>query len=187
MNVNADLFNFINHGFQNPVFDSVMPILTQFGEYKFVGLVLVAVILYAHITKRKTLRRIAILTFGAFLVSDAAAWVIKYMVHEPRPYAVLDNVHLLLAEDDPWGFPSGHVTSVLAVVTYLVLNMKEIAEKNYKIIDALLIIFAVLIMFSRIYVGAHFPGDIAGGAIIGIIGALIVNRLKDPIIKLLKI
>ena len=59
--------------------------------------------------------------------------------------------------------------------------MKEFAKKNYLVIDIALVIFAVLIAFSRMYVGVHYPGDILAGAIVGIVGALVINKFKDKI------
>ena len=125
-------------------------------------------------------------TFIAFLCSDIFAFALKHAVHEPRPFAVLDNVHLLITEDDPWAFPSGHTTSTLAVVTFLILNMKELVQKHYKLINILLIAFAILIPLSRMYVGVHYPGDVLAGAIIGICGALIVNKYKSNILSIIK-
>ena len=180
-NVNVDLFNFFNHGLQSPVLDGIMPIFTHFGGFKFIILILVVVILFARITKRDTLKKVAIITLGVLLFSAAIAFVLKHVVHEPRPFMSLDNVHLLIAEDDLNSFPSGHATSTFAVVTSLILNMKEFAKKNYLVIDIALVIFAVLIAFSRMYLGVHYPGDILAGAIVGIVGALVINKFKDKI------
>ncbi|MBP3790938.1 MAG: phosphatase PAP2 family protein [Methanobrevibacter sp.] len=180
-NINVDLFNFFNHGLQSPIFDGIMPIFTHFGGFKFLVLILVAVILYARITKRDTLKKVAIITLGALLFSAAIAFVLKHVVHEPRPFMSLDNVHLLITEDDLNSFPSGHATSTFAVVTSLILNMKELVKKNHLVIDIALVIFAVLIIFSRMYVGVHYPGDVLAGAIVGIVGALIINKFKDRI------
>lgn len=183
MSVNVDLFYFFNHNFQNPIFDAVMPVVTHFGGFKVLLVVLIAIILYAHLKGKKTLKRLSILALIAFLCSDIVTAILKNIICEPRPFVTLDNVHLLIAEDDPLSFPSGHTTSTLSFVTFYVLNMKELAKRHYKLIDVALIIFAVVIPFSRLYVGVHFPGDVLAGAIIGIVGALVVNRYKDRIIK----
>jgi len=185
MNINVDLFNFFNHAFQNPLLDNVMAVLTQFGDFTFLLLILIAVILYAQITKRQTLKKVAIIAFAALLFSDAIAFFLKHVVHEPRPFMTLENVRLLVFEDDLNAFPSGHVTSTVAVVTALVLNMKELAKRNYVIVDAALIIFAVLIAFSRMYVGVHYPGDILAGAVIGLFGAFVVNHFSGLIFDVL--
>ncbi len=159
-----------------------MPIFTHFGGFKFLILILIVVILYARITKRQTLKKIAIITLVALLFSDAISFVLKHVIHEPRPFLTMDNVHLLIAEDDLNSFPSGHATSTIAVVTTLILNMKELTKKYYVAVDVALVIFAVLILFSRMYVGVHYPGDILAGTIVGLVGALIINKFKDKIL-----
>ena len=183
MNINVELFYLFNHAFQNPFFDYIMPVFTHFGGFKFLILVLIAIVLYAHLRNKRTLRKIIFLTLIALLFSDGIAFVLKHLIHEPRPFLSLDNVHLLIAEDDPLSFPSGHTTSTIAIVTFLVFNMKELAKKHYKIINVCLIIFAILIPFSRMYIGVHYPGDVLAGAAIGIVGAVIVNHFKCEILN----
>ena len=180
-NGNVALFNFINHNLQNSVFDSVLPIVTHFGGFEFLLVLLIVIILYAHFKNMKTLRKFTILALIALLFSGLMVFILKHLIHEPRPFVSLADVHLLVVEDDPLSFPSVHTTSTLAVVTFLILNMKELAKKHYKIIDVLLVIFAVMIPFSRIYVGVHYPADVIAGAIVGIVGALIVNHFKERI------
>ena len=89
----------------------------------------------------------------AVLFCDGISFALKHMIHEPRPFMSLDNVHLLITEDDLNSFPSGHTTTTVALVVSLILNMKELSEKHYLIIDIALMIFAVIISFSRMYVG----------------------------------
>ena len=179
--INLELFNFINHSIQNPVFDCIMPVITHFGGFEFLGVLLLIVLVYAHMKKKNTLKRIIFLSIVALLFSDIIAVVLKHLIHEPRPFATLSNLHLLISENDPFSFPSGHATSTVSVVTFLILNMKELTEKYYKVIDIFLIIFAVLIAFSRIYVGVHYPFDVLAGIILGLFGAFVVNKYKDKI------
>ena len=186
MGVNEALFEFINHGLQNPVLDAVMPYLTQFGDFIFIFLVVVAVLLYARISGRDTLKKVALITLISLLVAGGIAVFLKHLVHEPRPFMSLDNVHLLVMEDDPDSFPSGHTTAVFAVVFSLILNMKSLCKKHYKTIDVLLVIFALLIPFSRMYLGLHYPGDVLAGAIVGILTAFLVNRYKEEILSIIK-
>ena len=185
MSINVDLFYFFNHNFQNPIFDAVMPVVTHFGGFKVLVVVLILIIVYAHFKGKKTLKRITVLALVAFLCSDIVTAVLKHLIHEPRPFVTLDNVRLLITENDPLSFPSGHTTSTLSFVTFYILNMKELAKKHYKLVDAALIIFAIAIPFSRMYVGVHYPGDVLAGAVIGIVGALVVNKFGDKILLFL--
>jgi undecaprenyl-diphosphatase len=186
MDINVELFYFFNHAFQNPILDSLMPIFTHFGGFRFLVLVLIALVLYARISRRETLKKVAIITLIAFLFSDLITFALKHFIHEARPFMVLDNVHLLITEDDLNSFPSGHTTSTIAVVTTLILNMKELTKNHYLIVDVALVLFAVLIPFSRMYVGVHYPGDVLAGLIVGLCGALFINHFKDKIFLLSK-
>lgn len=185
MSLNVDLFYFFNHNLQNPVFDAIMPIVTHFGGFRVLVVVLILIIVYAHLKQKKTLKRITILALIAFLCSDIVTAILKHLIHEPRPFVTLDNVHLLITEDDPLSFPSGHTTSTFAFATFYILNMKELAKKHYKVIDAALILFAITIPLSRMYVGVHYPGDVLAGAIIGIAGAFLINKYSDRILSFL--
>ena len=183
--INVNLFYFFNHSFQNPIFDSIMPVISHLGGFKFLLLLLIIIILYAHIKRKETLRNMAILSLGALLFVGIIVACLKFFIHEPRPYVTLSNVHQLILENDPFSFPSGHTASTWAVVTFLVLNMKELTKKYYKVIDVALIIFAIVIPFSRMYVGVHYPFDVFVGFIIGICGALVINRYKQEILKII--
>ena len=186
-NINVELFQFFNHSLENPFFNAFMPFITHFGGFIWLVVIMLLVIGYAWIKNKQSLRKIAILTLIALLFSDLIVFCIKHLINAPRPFISLSNVNLLIAENDPYSFPSGHVTSTFSVVTFFILNMKELAKKHYMLADIALIIFAIVIMFSRVYVGVHYPGDVLAGAIIGICGAFIINRFKDEILSIIKI
>ena len=116
------------------------------------------------------------------LFSALIVFCLKNLINEPRPFATLDNVNLLITENDPCSFPSGHSASTLSVVTFFIMNMKDLVKKHYLIVDIALVVFAAVIPFSRIYVGVHYPFDVLAGVIIGIFCALVVNRFGDRIL-----
>jgi undecaprenyl-diphosphatase len=124
-----------------------LPIVTHFGGFEFLLALLIVIILYAHFKNKKTLKKFTILALIALLFSGLMVFLLKHLIHEPRPFVSFADVHLLVVEDDPLSFPSGHTTSTLVVVTFFILNMKELAKKHYRIIDVLLVIFAIAIPF----------------------------------------
>lgn len=187
MSINNNLFIYINSNLQNPFFDGVMPVITQFGDFIFILLVVMAILLYAKISKRETLKKVAIVALIALLFSDVIALLLKHIIQEPRPFMALENVRLLIVENDPCSFPSGHASSTFAVVSVFIFNMEKLAKRYHLLISAVLLVFAITILFSRVYCGVHYPEDVAAGAIIGIFGALIVNRFKEKIFGYLKI
>jgi undecaprenyl-diphosphatase len=181
-NINVELFYFFNHNLENPLFDAVMPCVTGAGGFICLLAFLVLLILFAKYKKKETLKRIAILALVSLLFADIIVLCLKHIVNEPRPFVSLSDVHLLISENDPCSFPSGHSASTLSVVTFFILNMKDLIRKHYVIADIALVIFAVAIPFSRMYVGVHYPLDVLSGALIGFSCALIVDRFKNRIL-----
>lgn len=169
-NINIDGFNFINHNLQNSVFNQLMPVITNLGGFIFLFSCCIIAVIISKVLKKEYMFKLALMCLVCLLFCDLIALVLKYLINEPRPFNTLSNVNLLISEGDPYSFPSGHTTSTFSVVTYLVLNSKKF--------NWFLVSFAILIAFSRIYVGVHYPADVIAGAIIGICGAYFINKVK---------
>lgn len=96
---------------------------------------------------------------------------LKNIVARPRPYTQLPDLTLLIKKPTDWSFPSGHTTaSFAAACSYYHMSQK-------KVYGVFSLILAALIAFSRLYVGAHYPSDILGGLIIGVLGSWITCHL----------
>ena len=105
--------------------------------------------------------------------SSATAWflsyVLKYAFHTSRPFVVFSNVHSLVSEYD-YAFPSGHATSFMALAISIFLIHKRAGY--------VFITFAILIGIARIMAGVHFPSDVLGGWVLGVIVGFIINKLS---------
>jgi undecaprenyl-diphosphatase len=89
------------------------------------------------------------------------------MVQRVRPYDAGVTHLLITASADP-SFPSDHATASCAIVFSYLLQ-----ERYRRTIIFLL--GALLVMFSRIYVGTHYLGDVAGGAVTALIAAVVIR------------
>ncbi|MBQ9026819.1 MAG: phosphatase PAP2 family protein [Methanobrevibacter sp.] len=153
-----------------------MPFITHLGGFKALFAICIAIIVLASIFKKRNVRNIAILCLLSLLIADGIALVLKILFMEPRPFVALSDVHLLITENDPNSFPSGHTTSTVAVLGFLIFRYKN------KLLRAALIVCCFLIGFSRIYCGVHYPFDVIAGAILGTLSAYFVYRYGDEIL-----
>jgi undecaprenyl-diphosphatase len=103
----------------------------------------------------------------------ATTWIVEHPVksffRRKRPF--VDIVRALVVGKKPgtWSFPSGHTASSFAAAAIL--------SRCWPERKALFFALASLVGFSRIYAGAHYPGDVAAGATIGVGLATGIRRL----------
>ena len=180
MNINVEVFYLINNGMSNPVFDFIMPNITNFGGLAVIAVLFAILLILSrknifNLGKYYGLVKIIAL---AIIISVIITAPLKLLFNLPRPYLVLDHVHVLTSSTDPNSFPSGHSSTTASVVTATILKSKDYFE-NYKLISIGLVVFLFVIAFSRIYIGMHFPLEVIVGCVIGIVsGVLAVKILK---------
>lgn len=94
-------------------------------------------------------------------IGDGIAFIIKELVRRPRP---TDKV----VPDAGFSFPSGHVfgtTLLILIVIYLLLPYIKNQETQF-VLTIILIIWLMLVMFSRLYLRGHFASDILGSVLL---------------------
>jgi undecaprenyl-diphosphatase len=106
-----------------------------------------------------------------------ATWIVEYPVkayfRRRRPF--IDIVRALVVGKRPgsWSFPSGHTASSFACATVLSATWPRAAPIFYAL--------ASIVGLSRIYVGAHYPGDVLSGAFAGTVLSEGIRRLTRHI------
>jgi undecaprenyl-diphosphatase len=137
------------------------PLFTAYAKY---GVVLFAVLLLAGWWLARSsadLDAVAVIVWagaGAVLALGVGQ-LIGHAVDRARPYAVMPTAHVLITRTSDFSFPSDHATAVGAVAAGLWL-----ANRRLGLLAAGL---AVVMTFARVYVGAHYPGDVAAGLLLG--------------------
>jgi membrane-associated phospholipid phosphatase len=118
------------------------------------------------------------------LVALAIAQIINKVVERSRPYAALHDAHVLIARTTDASFPSDHSTAAGAVAIGLLMAGTALGSRRLGIIAA---IAAVALGSSRLYVGAHYPGDVIAGLALGGIVAFglsgLARRILVPIAR----
>jgi membrane-associated phospholipid phosphatase len=163
---NIPLFRLIN-GSYSDFGDRFFPLITCFGD----GLVLGIVLFFLWPCSAVH----AILGLESLVISGIFVRILKYTVALPRPPAVLDQVHLVGMEYFKNSFPSGHTASAFAVGF---LFYSYYTRRAWKI---LALVIAVLVGYSRIYLGIHFPLDAVGGAGIGLLCSKLILYQERPL------
>ena len=178
LNIDIAIFHFINRGLSNPLFDFIMPLFHH--EKYFIPLLIipwVSAIVYDRPNRWKLVCIIPI----TILFVDQTGLLIKNYTARPRPWVILDPTimhHLANPSGANLSFPSNHAANMSA----LAVIFSNIYKKYMKIFW----ICATTVMFSRIYIGVHYPSDVFVGGILGFIIGIILLRLFDLTKNLLK-
>jgi undecaprenyl-diphosphatase len=167
-NINENIFFTINGlAGANHYADSFFVHLTSY--YTIVIFILLVTILvflnkdkatFMEKVRNKKIYYIALSLITTFLI----VYFLKYTLRIPRPFEILEGVNQLVTETRGTSFPSAHAALSISFVTAVYLVTPRF--KRYGFIKVLFAI-AILIAYSRVYVGVHYPVDIAIGTLIG--------------------
>lgn len=166
--LNTQLFLVINQ-LHHPLLDPLMQAMIYLGSSKMVYFYAGALALFIRIQPRKMSWRYPALYLLATLVGVVLQGVLKEVFQVPRPALALgiDQVRVLGELKLHNAFPSGH--AVFGGVTAMTVGWRR--SWVWKLP---LWLFALLVAWSRVYVGVHYPVDVAGGLALGaLIGWLI--------------
>ena len=91
--------------------------------------------------------------------------VLKSLIARPRPYTTYPELVILIKKLSSFSFPSGHTSSAFAVVTAVSLHHRR---ASWVLFPA-----AILMGVSRIYFSVHYCTDVLGGAVAGVLYAVV--------------
>jgi undecaprenyl-diphosphatase len=155
--LDARLFLAVNHLPHTPLLNSLMYGLTTVmngGAGWILGLVLAAIF-----EKKRGLQALHRVVPPLWFATMTVEYPIKYYFRRRRPF--IDIVQAIAVGKKPgtFSFPSGHSAAAFAGAWLLRRQYPKLAPLWYAI--------AALVGFSRVYLGAHYPGDVLSGAITG--------------------
>ena len=164
MNIELSILDWIQT-LHTPFLDKIMVFITRLGDAGIIWIVLSIVLLLIPKTTKSGAVMMAALVVDVLLCNI----VLKNLVARTRPYDVNTGVHLLVAKLHDYSFPSGHTAASFASVTALYLAGEK---KLWKFA----LVLACLIAISRLYLYVHYPTDVLGGILFGVISGYLGYR-----------
>lgn len=172
--VDTDVLLFLNH-FHNPFFDDVMYIIS--GKLIWIPLYLiVAFIVYKNGGLKRFILCGLMIALAVTLSDQICASLIRPIVERLRPANLENPIHQYVHIVDGYrggrfSFPSCHAANTFALVFFLALYFRS------KKLTIFMFVWALIVSYSRIYLGVHYPGDILAGIVVGGICATISYKL----------
>ena len=164
------LFGVLNGTPKSPLLDELMVYLTT---VKMSWPILLLWALFIIARRGKSALLLLLCAGLAVGLSDfIASGVLKPLVQRTRPCFALEHVRLLISQPRSYSFASSHAANsmAIAVVTWLFFSRGVVVEKLFTLV---MFCYAVMVGFSRIYVGVHYPTDVLAGMVIGTCSALL--------------
>ncbi|MBI2882830.1 MAG: phosphatase PAP2 family protein [Candidatus Methylomirabilis oxyfera] len=157
-------FYLIHESLRNGFFDLLMPFVSNKWNFALPVVVLLGYIL---LFRPKRDRIIALSAIAVILLTDETSQLLKDLFERTRPFHPLRDTTRPVS----FSFPSNHASNMFALAVFL--------SYNYSRVGLLCFPAAALVGYSRIYVGSHYPFDVLGGALWGVlIGRLGVAAVR---------
>ena len=155
----------------NPILDNIMIGLTYLGDAGLFWIILAIILLFVKKTRKCGILMLISMVLGLIIGNG----ILKNLIARSRPCWIDTGIQLLINNPTDYSFPSGHTLASFEAATMIFLHNKKLGIIS--------LILAVLIAFSRMYLFVHFPTDILGGAILGIIISVIVYKIAQKVVK----
>lgn len=138
-------------------------------------LVLALAWILLHQNRRHALLVLAMLVLSILVADQVSSGLIKHLVERLRPThdpTLESMVHVINGyRGGLYGFVSSHAANSFAVTTLIALVMR------HRVVTLSMFTWALLQCYSRVYLGVHYPGDILGGIIVGVLAGWLVWQL----------
>ncbi len=161
-NTDIELLKEINLN-RNRSFDSILRTITHTaGPVAFITPLLILSLSYRK--KTRNLGRKASYLIVAVLTAVLITTSLKYSINRPRPFVTYDFIEKMSSGGSP-SFPSGHTTDAFVIATAMSLAFPQLS------VVLPFFVWAVLVAYSRMALGVHYPVDVLVGILIGLAAA----------------
>lgn len=154
---------------RNDFLTEVMVFFSRLADKGFIWIFLGFVLLFFKKTRRLGFCVLIALGINLLLVNG----IIKPLVHRIRPFDINTTAITIIPPPGDFSFPSGHASASFSAASALFVNSKKLGTPFLFVASA--------IAFSRLYLYLHFPTDVLGGILVGILCAYVSNIICKKI------
>ena len=172
IHIDGAILMFLQEVVRNAILDPIMKVITTLGNAGILWIILTICLLIPRKTRKIGWMSACALLFS-LLINNI---LLKNLVARVRPYNAIEGLIPIVKKPSEFSFPSGHAGSSFASACVLYRKL----PKKFGIP---ILVLAILISFSRLYVGVHYPTDVLAGAISGIICSYLGEGLINLIEK----
>ena len=160
------VFIFLNRRYYHSQrLDGIMWLATQLGS---MWAAFISAFLFFFLEYRSLAIEVILATITLWLMVET----IKMLTDRARPFLVLEGTRIVGRKESGRSFPSGHTSQIFFMATLLSREFR--LDLGQTIV---LYLIALLVGFTRIYVGAHYPRDVLGGAVLGSVWGIIATLI----------
>lgn len=165
MSLDAAILLWIQENLRCDFLSAILIPYTHGGDVGILWLGLFVILMIFRNNRKAAL--LALTAFGlSFLLCDCS---LKLIINRTRPFDAIPNLMALVERPSGSSCPSGHTSTAFGFTLGFFFN-----SKNNKVRIPLLVA-AVVMAFSRLYVGVHYPTDVLAGMAVGTVAALIAT------------
>lgn len=176
----CEIFFAINHGLSSPLLDDIALVLRD--RFTWLPLYILATTFIIWRWRMKGLMIVMAAALTVLLTEAASSWILKPIFMRPRPCHDPDlpgYVNLVVDQCRfSFSFPSSHAANHFGLAFFFTW----LWGKSFRWLVPLLMLWALLICLSQIYVGVHYPLDIFGGLVLGALLSLAAWLLLKRVI-----
>lgn len=163
--IDFQILDFLQQHCRTQGLDKIFSTITHLGDAGIIWILLAAALLLIPKTRRCGI----VVSIALILDLILCNGILKNLVARIRPFDVNTAVELLIQKPSDYSFPSGHTAASFAAVTALYCTHSRLRYPAFCV--------ALLIAFSRMYLYVHYPSDILGGVLLGVICGCVAAQI----------
>ena len=176
--LDRELFISLN-GMHSPIWDTIMVFMSDKYVWIPFYLGLIGYLVWRY--RRKSIAMILLVIISIGLADFVASGIMKPYFMRLRPChdpALADVINIVRNCGGKFGFISSHAANTFALAVFFSMVLPH----RYLIFKVLLVTWAIIVTYSRIYLGVHYPSDVMLGALLGSVLAYLASLVYFRVI-----